>query len=225
VRKDQGSCEHCGTRLATVSCPACFAMVFRGAKFCSQCGAGLQRNAGAKTKLPCPRCKVEELAVVHLGATEVHECGKCHGLWVESATFEELCVDRERQSAALGRASAAFVPGQRSFESKVRYAPCPVCNQLMHRLNFAKCSGVIVDSCKPHGTWFDRDELQHIVEFLRRGGMEVARQKEIAELEAARRRLELARSQSALERRPYECSAREHLLFEIAGSLIESALD
>lgn len=220
VRADAANCEHCGTRLATVSCPDCFAMVFQSAKFCSHCGASLRRSAGPKTDLPCPRCKPRKLHAVQLGATEVHECAKCHGLWVENATFEQLCVDRERQSAALGRASAAFQPGQQAFDMKVRYGPCPACGQLMHRLNFAKCSGVIVDTCKAHGTWFDREELQHIIQFIRMGGMDVARQKEIAELEAARHRLDLARKNLPRhERLDYEPRISEHVLFDIAGSL------
>ena len=47
-----------------------------------------------------------------------------------------------------------------------------------NRINFAKCSGVIVDVCKGHGTWFDRDELTRIVEFIRGGGLDAARAKE-----------------------------------------------
>ena len=42
----------------------------------------------------------------------------------------------------------------------------------MNRVNFARCSGVIVDVCRGHGTWFDRDELSGIVQFIRGGGLE-----------------------------------------------------
>ena len=59
----------------------------------------------------------------------------------------------------------------------------------MNRINFARCSGVIVDICKGHGTWFDRDELSRIVQFIRAGGLEASRAKEKAELEEERRRL------------------------------------
>ena len=61
----------------------------------------------------------------------------------------------------------------------------------MNRINFARCSGVIVDICKGHGTWFDRDELSRIVEFVRGGGLEAARSKEKTQLEEARRQLEV----------------------------------
>jgi len=59
----------------------------------------------------------------------------------------------------------------------------------MNRMNFARCSGVIVDACKGHGTWFDRDELSEIIQFIRSGGFEVSRQKEKRELEFERQQL------------------------------------
>jgi len=60
----------------------------------------------------------------------------------------------------------------------------------MNRINFARCSGVVVDICKGHGTWFDRDELTRIVEFIRGGGLDAARSKEKAQLDETRRQLE-----------------------------------
>ncbi len=59
----------------------------------------------------------------------------------------------------------------------------------MNRVNFARCSGVIVDICKGHGTWFDREELSRIVEFIRAGGLSVSREKEKAGIVEERRRL------------------------------------
>ena len=59
----------------------------------------------------------------------------------------------------------------------------------MNRMNFARHSGVIVDVCKRHGTWFDRDELRQIVEFIRAGGIDAARDQERAELAIEQQRL------------------------------------
>jgi Zn-finger nucleic acid-binding protein len=73
--------------------------------------------------------------------------------------------------------------------------PCPVCDKLMNRVNFAHCSHVVVDVCSQHGTWFDRDELRRIVEFIRAGGLESSRAKQIEELE--RRQRELRSAQNA----------------------------
>jgi hypothetical protein len=59
----------------------------------------------------------------------------------------------------------------------------------MNRINFARCSGVIVDVCKGHGTWFDKQELTRIIEFIRDGGLEASRMKEKGQLEEERRQL------------------------------------
>jgi Zn-finger nucleic acid-binding protein len=220
---DLAKCTHCGCRLAKVSCPSCFAMVFEGAKFCASCGAKTSRLSKTHTKLPCPKCKKTNLGDVDLGHTPVHECARCHGLFVDASTFDRICTDRERQSAVLGSASTMFRPGKRNVDMKVQYVRCPVCAELMHRVNFAKCSGIIVDVCKGHGTWSDRDELQHIVEFIRTGGLDLYRQREKAELESARRRLESARTAGSMDR-PYERRSdwafSEGDLAVIAGSLI-----
>lgn len=58
----------------------------------------------------------------------------------------------------------------------------------MNRFNFADCSGVVLDACKPHGVWFDPDELRRIVAFIRGGGLDMARTREREKLELERRR-------------------------------------
>jgi Zn-finger nucleic acid-binding protein len=121
----------------------------------------------------------------------MRECEKCDGLWVEVAAFERICTYKEEQSAVLGGASPVQ-PHQVSTNagpSRISYAPCPQCGNLMNRINFAHCSGVIVDVCKGHGTWFDRDELREIVEFIRGGGLELSRQKEKSQIEFEREQL------------------------------------
>jgi Zn-finger nucleic acid-binding protein len=97
---------------------------------------------------------------------------------------------REQQSAVLGAAAPAPHQAVAKVKSeKISYAPCPQCGQLMNRMNFARCSGVIVDVCKGHGTWFDRDELSSIIQFIGSGGFELSRQKEKHELEFERQQL------------------------------------
>ena len=123
------------------------------------------------------------------------ECSQCEGLWVDVRSFEKICADREEQSAVLGAAAPASVAGDTI--NKVKYVPCPECAQLMNRMNFARCSGVIVDVCKQHGTWFDRDELSRIIEFIRGGGLNAARAKE--KLAIAEEREKLRQEQIALD--------------------------
>lgn len=186
---DAPSCPYCKSRLATVACPGCFGMVFAGSRHCQHCGAAVAREEKAEPEsLPCPRCR-GEMPVVEVGASRVRECAACSGLWLDAATFDAICSDRERQASVLGLGAHAPIPG----EEQVRYLPCPVCAGLMVRSNFQRISGVVVDVCRAHGTWFDRDELRSIVEFIRGGGLERARKKEMLTLEEERRRLEKLR--------------------------------
>lgn len=128
---------------------------------------------------------------ITLGGSAMRECESCGGLWLEVAAFENICADREHQAAVLGLASP--VTGHRkdptAEEIKVRYFRCPQCGQLMNRMNFARCSGVIVDICRGHGTWFDLDELRAIIEFIRAGGLDLSRQKEKREIAFEREQL------------------------------------
>ena len=55
------------------------------------------------------------------------------------------------------------------------YRPCPECGKLMHRMNFGRRSGIILDSCRPHGLWFDANELDRVVRWIHTGGESEAR--------------------------------------------------
>jgi Zn-finger nucleic acid-binding protein len=189
VLADATHCSFCEARLATVACPRCFAMMFVGSKHCPSCGAkAAQAEVVEAASRKCPRCRVG-LEAIEVGGATLRECPRCDGLWVDVESFQRICEEREEQSALLG--AAALVPKQQlaGAPDKIRYVPCPECGQLMNRVNFARSSGVIVDVCKGHGTWFDRDELREIVEFIRGGGMEAARSREKRELEEERQRL------------------------------------
>jgi Zn-finger nucleic acid-binding protein len=182
-------CLYCSARLATHQCPSCFGMMFLGSRHCPRCGARAARSeTEASERRHCPRCRVE-MGSAALGATRLRECAQCGGLWVDVDSFEQICADREQQAAVLGAASPAPSNAVKETGARVRYVPCPECDQLMNRINFARCSGVIVDVCKGHGTWFDHEELTEIVEFIRAGGLEASRAREKTELAEERRRL------------------------------------
>lgn len=189
---DADRCDYCRSRLATVSCPSCFGMLFRGSRHCPHCGAAADRAAddGDGAPRPCPRCRAET-AAVRVGAASLRECPGCGGVWARREAFERICAGTEEQAAVLGAAHAA--PRPAAGGEAVRYLPCPECGGLMNRVNFARCSGVVIDVCREHGSWFDRDELRRIVEFVRGGGMSLARERETLRLEEERKRLERAR--------------------------------
>jgi len=185
VASDSTQCEFCRTRLKTVACPKCLGLMFFGSKFCGHCGAeATAAEASHEHGLgKCPRCRID-LVKLDIDKTELRQCERCDGMWTDVETFETVCADRERQSAVL------FFVGKRSpieeGRPKISYVPCPDCGQLMNRSNFAHSSGVIIDVCKHHGVWFDAEELPKIIDFIQRGGMELAREKDRMELDAER---------------------------------------
>ena len=218
-------CEHCGARLATVACPSCFGLIFQGAKFCSHCGAKVDRTeVDPDSPEKCPRCRIDMEAVL-VGKTHLRECPKCEGLWANADALQQICADREEQSAVLGMPTLTQAGSPVDIEANIRYLPCPICSKLMNRVNFAHCSGVVVDVCREHGTWFDRDELRRIVEFIGAGGFEKERLREIEDIQTQRRQLEAARRDLATDaeaqQRGYNYSDR-HLGVSLVGSVLQS---
>lgn len=201
VSSDRPSCEFCRSRLKTVGCPSCLGVMFLGSKFCTHCGNKVQpaellddRDAG-----DCPRCKVR-LQSLKIDAVSIRECERCGGFWSGMETFEKLCASTEQQASVLGFIGSYVHPD--ATPSKISYVPCPDCRQLMNRSNFARSSGVIIDTCKRHGVWFDAAELPPILEFINTGGLARQRVKEKISLEEERARLEDERRRLALiERR------------------------
>ena len=104
ARRPSGAatCElYCRARLATVSCPSCFGLLFEGAAFCQHCGTArdsAQTREANRSK--CAACK-GQMSWVHAGDADLLECETCEGTWLEAATFERICADRESQAAVL----------------------------------------------------------------------------------------------------------------------------
>jgi Zn-finger nucleic acid-binding protein len=171
---DATECAYCHARLATVACPHCFGLVFVGMKHCPHCGEALARARppDETSVLACPRCS-GELRPVRLGSSPVRECAGCGGLWLDNDTFLAICADRERQAAVgPGTARPAMAKAAGGIDVRVKYLRCPVCRAMMDRVNFARVSGVVVDVCADHGTWFDLNELHRIVDFIASGGLD-----------------------------------------------------
>jgi len=189
ISSDSPQCQYCESKLATIACASCFGMLFIGNKHCPHCGAAAITATPADLSiLKCPRCAVDMNSVT-IGHAPVRECQRCGGLWLDAHVFQLICADREHQSVILGEAFAHEQKPRAAPDTQIRYVPCPHCRQLMNRVNFAKCSDVIVDVCKGHGTWFDKDELRQIVEFIRGGGMERSRERLRHEIEFQQEKL------------------------------------
>lgn len=184
------SCDYCHAVLTITACPSCYSAVFKGMKFCPRCGAAVERiEVNRDQKRSCPRCE-KILTTADIAGTIIHECSGCGGLWLDDASFQKLCEDKEKQVKVIVYPTPAEkFETKPVLKSKRFYIPCPDCGELMNQKNFAGCSGVVVDLCKPHGIWFDRQELQKIVSFIQEGGLHKAREKELENLKSEQNRL------------------------------------
>lgn len=178
-----GRCPYCEARLATVSCPSCFSLMFDGTAFCPNCGTRRARSEPERSPANCPGCRTP-MQQLEVGPTALLECGRCDGLWLDADVFEALCADAEAQAAVLHRFDRAATTAGR-----VRYRPCARCGRMMNRVNFGRLSGTVVDVCRGHGTFLDAGELHQIVEFIRSGGLERARARQLEELKDKEREL------------------------------------
>jgi Zn-finger nucleic acid-binding protein len=151
----------------------------------------------------CPKCAVP-LKVVPLEKGEVDQCERCQGVWVSvmdeklvlHITPEVFTIDELRRLRAL------YQPFWRPQDT--RYVPCPECRQLMNRKIWGSHSGVLVDACFKHGTWFDAGEVEKIREYVKLGGIEYEKlrmtENGLSELDS-----KLEREVNRLDRRFYAC--------------------
>jgi Zn-finger nucleic acid-binding protein len=131
---------------------------------------------------------------VMIGSTGLMECEKCQAMWIDSATFEHICADRDAQTAVLQQyGSRPVTPMART--ATVHYRRCVACGTMMNRLNFGRLSGTIIDVCKGHGAFLDAGELHQIVAFIQAGGLDRARQRQLEDLKEEENRLRATQSQ------------------------------
>lgn len=219
-------CQFCRAELLVRACPRCFARIFHGHSHCPHCGVTVGVPAhvnpdGSTSARTCPACPASSPALLArlVGDVLLDECPTCHGVWLDAAAVDRIVRDRQssslstlRQMAApeLDQAPAASLasptPSSASLAAgqppgRRMYIQCPDCDQVMNRVNFARRSGVILDVCRAHGTWFDATELGRVVDFVMKGGVEESQRREIEELREQARRAagdaEAARSRAA----------------------------
>jgi len=197
-------------------------LLFTGVSVALALGIGSTRDAAACGGFFQPPAENTTVGSVTLG-----ECLTCGGVWADASSFERICSEREEQSIVLGTAFPTPASGEAPPKAHLleRYWPCPQCGRLMNRVNFAHCSGVVVDVCKPHGVWFDHDELHEIVLFIRGGGLDHARQQEKEDLEHQRQLLKAdAQGQALREMRRGDSSPWAGAPVSASGAELEVIL-
>lgn len=186
VKRGEAKCDYCSAALdfslkgKTVSCPHCFASIPADSRFCVRCAkpvVGLIKEGAVQEDRPCPRCDVP-MRARKIGDFSVIGCEKCSGMFVPHETFEMM----QENSQRVIFPTETTRKGTIEPEAQVRYVRCPVCRNMMNRSNFAKMSGVIIDTCKGHGVWFDAGEIEKIMDFIARGGLQKAKTEELERL-------------------------------------------
>lgn len=131
----------------------------------------IQRPSTVKN---CPRCKTT-LEVHHYRNLELDKCIQCEGLWIEPEKFSVLTseFDVYRDDTSDPNYSRPGLPAAEN------YLPCPNCQNVMSRRNFKAISGVLIDACIHCGVWLDKDELQHIRNFIASGGLDKSQDRQL----------------------------------------------
>ncbi len=232
LEKGAASCQYCGSVVSACTqnlgpaCPVCYARMVKGASFCSACGVEIRTEKihTSKGSWDCPRCQ-GKLVERRVRNGTFSECTSCGGIWLRESSFEHIVEKRDSEALGAFFSRKPKVERQRGDRDlpKAMYLPCPICQELMHRKNFVRVSGIIIDWCKGHGYWFDIYELESIVEFIQGGGMNRARTRELEET-----RRKLAHAQRQVENRPALLPLDSPLgssthpvdLFDVLGSLV-----
>jgi hypothetical protein len=162
------------------------------AQHCSGCGCELGLIVETELRdTHCSDCH-QPLEAIKEPAGTLLGCRRCGGQFVEHALFRSLIQSAEAAGIAIPDAPYKR-PAPKAALERVHYRPCSVCGQMMNRKNFGGASGVIVDVCAKHGTWFDAEELPQVLSFVQSGGLVRERARELE-----RERLALAHDKEHL---------------------------
>ena len=163
-------------------CSNCNAPLAPGSLLCDYCGnrtdvdlKGIHYYATHESDTPriCPRCNIK-LKTLDLKLNDrflIDRCEQCMGIFFDPGELEALLEASVKNVAGIDRTGLEAINEKREpNQYPIAYIKCPVCSQLMNRVNFGSKSGVIADRCKEHGVWLDGGELRQLFEWMKLGG-------------------------------------------------------
>lgn len=183
---------------------------------------GIDVNVIKQSNCKCPSCNITlQTLNIDVGqGFEIDQCQQCFGLFFD---IHELPLVLEQGTSNIAGINQSLIQqtiddrfiGQRA----VRYRKCPLCEQFMHRSNYAYRSGVIIDSCRQHGVWLDNGELIQLLEWTKAGG-------KLLEEQAAHRQTPKAKIDTQDWQRLAQSSTPKHNLGSISiDDAVETVLN
>lgn len=168
-----------------MKCQFCSAPLPIKGPICDYCGQRNPLNLRALSKIEiedksadhdCPVCNTT-FDNINIGLKErvlVKRCNDCDGVFIMEDILEQLIKREKNERAKVDYKVLRFIqdnPRQKK-ETIIRYRRCPICENMMQRINYRAVSGVIVDRCLRHGVWLDGGELRQLFEWKKAGGSE-----------------------------------------------------
>ncbi len=192
--KQDTACGHCGADFTLIeqqlntSCPACFARISDVAKYCHHCATPIMISGtlGESTNKACPKCcEKHGLSSRKIKDTDMSalECNLCGGIWLDREVFLEIekrMIDLASTGIDKDHSKLLENIPRQSMDDQNLYRRCPTCEKFMQRRNYGPGSGIIIDQCHQHGYWFDQQELDVTLRWIRTGGLLASRKKKAA---------------------------------------------
>lgn len=169
----------------------------------------------------CPRCSIS-LRTIDLkinGTFLIERCDRCLGLFFDPAELEALLeatvsnvfdINRSR----LDDINSHMNPAKIAFS----YIKCPVCSNIMNRVNFGTKSGVVVNRCRDHGVWLDGGDLRHLFEWMKAGGKLLGQEREDQQRKEAEREKEREKRIA-----PTGCEPSDYSCFDMYGATLKTS--
>ena len=105
----------------------------------------------------CPVCN-QPLIILELNQIEIDYCTNCHGVWLDEGELELLLQDSNEKNKLF----KSIMVDKTNKEKPVK---CPICLKKMDKILCGDKDKVLIDECpQKHGLWFNKGELQSVVE-------------------------------------------------------------
>lgn len=148
----------------------------------------------------------------------------CCGLFIDGEDLGDIISAQEERIGPESVQGTGGAPAITAVEPVV-YLRCPTCEKTMNRVNYGRCSGVIIDHCREHGFWLDSGELERIARFVASGGLLKTYRRQVEDAKAEERRQRSSTDPMAAQMRYDVWGKKEPDRAGEAGGLLGKLID